>query len=260
MEQQTTQANQIQIIQASIQSRQAQLLHHPTYSKIKSIDDLRIFMEHHIYAVWDFMSLLKALQRNLTCVNIPWQPKGDATIRHFINEIVLGEECDINWEGQMQSHYEMYLEAMQLAGANTTEMEGFIESLNGFNSVHEAINTLPNSAIRNFLNFTFDLISEGKDHKIAAAFTFGREDLIPGMFTGIVEGLRVQQANSGLAAFEYYLKRHIELDGDEHGPLALKLIDNLCNDQPHKWEEVEATAQKALDLRIALWDSIGEQI
>lgn len=247
-------------IQMAIDAKRQQLLKHPTYNKIKRLEHLQVFMEQHVYAVWDFMSLLKALQQQLTCVEVPWKAVGDANIRHFINEIVLGEECDLNWDGNMQSHYEMYLSAMQMAGADVNEIESFVDGLTDLESVFTAIEKLENKAVKNFMHFTFSLIKEGKAHKIAAAFTFGREDLIPGMFTGIVEGLKVKEGNQGLSVFDYYLKRHIELDGDEHGPLALRLIENLCQGKEQYWQEVESTSLQALDLRIALWDSIGEKI
>ncbi len=260
MQKQTLLHNPIQEIQRAIQTRQTQLLNHKSYGKIATINDLRLFMEHHIYAVWDFMSLLKALQRDLTCVNLPWMPKGSAEVRHFINEIVLGEESDINWEGKMQSHYEMYLDAMELVGADTSGITDFTQSIDNTSSIFEAIKRLSDESVQKFLHFTFSLIAEGKSHKIASAFTFGREDLIPGMFTGIVRNIKMEKGNKGLEAFEYYLDRHIELDGDEHGPLALKLIESLCGDSREKWQEVESTAKEALDLRIALWDSIESKL
>ena len=58
-----------------------QLVNHPVYANIKDLDGLKCFMESHVYAVWDFMSLLKALQINLTCVSLPWVPVGNAATR-----------------------------------------------------------------------------------------------------------------------------------------------------------------------------------
>src|SRR5258706_11224465 len=79
-----------------------QIINHKVYSAINDIDDLKVFMQYHIFAVWDFMSLLKALQNNLTCTSVPWFPKGSADTRHLINEIVVGEESDIDYSGRSE--------------------------------------------------------------------------------------------------------------------------------------------------------------
>src|SRR5690606_15785274 len=83
----------------------------------------------HVYAVWDFMSLLKALQINLTCTTTPWIPIGNPQIRYLINEIVLAEETDIDQAGNRLSHYEMYIDAMKDLGANISHIEGLINEL-----------------------------------------------------------------------------------------------------------------------------------
>ena len=204
-------------------------------------------MEIHVYAVWDFMSLLKGLQIELTCTKIPWKPIGENKTRRLINSIVLEEESDVDSEGNPSSHYEMYLEAMKECGANTTEIEKFVDSVSDIN--------LPkvNTVIDSFLSTTFDVLKTGEAHKIASAFTFGREDLIPDMFTAIVNDLSKEYK---LDKFVYYLERHIELDGGEHGPLALQLITDLCGDDKQKWKEVEQTAKDCLLARKELWDVV----
>jgi hypothetical protein len=204
-------------------------------------------MEIHVYAVWDFMSLLKGLQIELTCTTLPWKPVGDTKIRRLINSIVLEEESDVDSAGNPSSHYEMYLEAMKECGANTYEIDKFVNSVSDVN--------LPkvNTAIDSFLATTFDILNSGEAHKIAAAFTFGREDLIPDMFTAIVNDLSKEHK---LDKFVYYLERHIELDGGEHGPLALELISNLCGEDKQKWKEVEETAIACLVARKELWDLV----
>ena len=237
----------IQHINNQIAEYKKDVINHPLYNQLNTIEDVQKLMEIHVYAVWDFMSLLKGLQIELTCTTLPWKPVGDTKIRRLINSIVLEEESDVDSAGNPSSHYEMYLEAMKECGANTYEIDKFVNSVSDLN--------LPkvNTAIDSFLATTFDILNSGEAHKIAAAFTFGREDLIPDMFTAIVNDLSKENK---LDKFVYYLERHIELDGGEHGPLALELISNLCGDDKQKWKEVEETAIACLVARKELWDLV----
>ena len=237
----------IQHINTQIAEYKKDVVNHPLYNQLNTIEDVQKLMEIHVYAVWDFMSLLKGLQIELTCTTLPWKPVGDTKIRRLINSIVLEEESDVDSAGNPSSHYEMYLEAMKECGANTNEIDKFVNSVSDLN--------LPkvNTAIDSFLATTFDILNSGEAHKIAAAFTFGREDLIPDMFTAIVNDLSKEHK---LDKFVYYLERHIELDGGEHGPLALELISNLCGDDKQKWKEVEETAIACLVARKELWDLV----
>lgn len=251
----------IETINNSIQSHKETLLQHPLYSKVQTIEDLRRFLESHVYAVWDFMSLLKALQSKLTCTTTPWFPTVNTETRYLINEIVVAEESDLTLDGRRQSHFEMYLEAMQDCGANTTEMERFLANLSSLNNIFVAIKTSdlhPN--IKAFLDFTFRVIEEGKAHEIAAAFTFGREDLIPSMFTAILKNFQANFPETDLKKLIYYFERHIELDADEHGPMAMQMISELCGNDSKKWSEVEQISVLALEKRIGLWDAIEESL
>ncbi|SFU29017.1 Protein of unknown function [Pustulibacterium marinum] len=245
----------------SIESYRKQLLDHKLYKKITTPEDLTLFLEHHVYAVWDFMSLLKALQQKLTCTTTPWIPVGNPQTRYLINEIVLAEETDINKEGEHQSHYEMYLDAMENCNANTEHIKSFIAAIANGENINTEINNaqLPESIVQ-FLNFTFAVIEEGKPHKIAAAFTFGREDLIPDMFTAILKEMQANFPDFDLEKLIYYFERHIELDGDEHGPLALQMVDELCGTDEQKWNEATEISKEALKARIALWDGIYDAI
>lgn len=251
----------IETLNNNIATYRKQLLNHKLYKKINTPDDLTIFLEHHVYAVWDFMSLLKALQQQLTCTTTPWIPVGNPQTRYLINEIVLAEETDVNKEGEHQSHYEMYLDAMKDCGANTSAVTTFLEFVKNSDDIKNVIDHAHfQQSIKQFLNFTFDTIAEGKPHKIAAAFTFGREDLIPDMFTAILKEMQQNFPESDLEKLIYYFERHIELDGDEHGPLALQMVQELCGDDQAKWEEATQVSAKALQARITLWDGIYEVI
>lgn len=247
-------------IQQNIEPLRQQIINHKVYSEISELEDLQIFMEHHIYAVWDFMSLLKALQINLTCTTLPWFPVGDAVTRQLINEIVAGEESDVDAEGNIKSHFELYLDAMEQCGADTKPVKNFLTSLqNGreFDMAFE-LAQVPGAA-RNFVKSTFDTINSGKAHLQAASFTFGREDLIPNMFYSMVNDLNSTKPEQ-VSTFKYYLERHIEVDGDHHSHLALSMTEKLCNKDEAFWSEAEETAKVALQNRIDLWDAAYAEI
>ena len=237
----------INLLNSNLTKYREEIVNHALYKKLNSVEDIAVMMEHHVYAVWDFMSLLKALQSLLTCTTSPWKPVGDGKIRQLVNSIVLEEESDVDKENNPLSHYEMYIDAMKQCGANTSAIESFVSNVSTTNipSVNDGVDA--------FLKTTFDVIESNETHKIASAFTFGREDLIPDMFTAIVNEYNTE---NNLDKFVYYLERHIELDGGEHGPLALELISNLCGDDDDKWREVEETAIACLVARKKLWDSI----
>ncbi len=251
----------IQHINTSIETQKSALLQHSLYNKVKTIEDLHTFLESHVYAVWDFMSLLKALQSRLTCTTTPWFATKNPETRYLINEIVLAEETDLTLDGRRQSHYEMYIEAMEACGADTSKIESFLSEIQSLQNIFVAIKKSdlhPN--IKAFLDFTFRVIEEGKPHEIAAAFTFGREDLIPSMFHAILKNFQEQFPETDLSKLIYYFERHIELDADEHGPMAMQMITELCEEDPQKWKEVEEVSILALEKRIDLWNAIEEII
>ncbi len=258
-----TEAKQIAAVdrlQESLRALREQLVKHQIYHQIETPDDLCVFMEHHVFAVWDFMSLLKALQRRLTSVMIPWVPQGDPNARRLINEIVLDEESDDDGEGGYISHFELYRAAMDQCGAGTSRIEDFLGRLQRSEPVHEALEQarVPEAA-RVFVETTWGIIDSGSAHSIAAAFTFGREDLIPDMFRALVLDLD-ERFPSQLGLLRYYLERHIQLDEEHHTPLARRMVASLCETDQKKWREAEEAARAALHARIALWDGVVEQI
>jgi hypothetical protein len=251
----------IESINKSIQAQKNILLSHPLYTQIQNMSDLHRFLETHVYAVWDFMSLLKALQQKLTCTTTPWFATKNPEIRYLINEIVLAEETDISPDGKRQSHFEMYIDAMQSCGADTQEIEAFLEDIINTKNIFISIKKSQlHPDVKAFLDFTFRVIEEGKPHKIAAAFTFGREDLIPNMFTEILRNFKDNFPEADLSKLIYYFERHIELDDDEHGPMAMQMITELCGNEEHKWKEAEEISIAALEKRIGLWNAIEEHI
>jgi len=250
----------IEKLRKTIKPLREEIINHKVYSIIKDIDDLKIFMQYHVYAVWDFMSLLKTLQNNLTCTTVPWFPKGLADTRHLINEIVVGEESDLDLSGQRKSHFELYIDAMKQCGADTNHIEKFIEELKISGNFEKAFNisTAPKEA-KEFVDFTFKIISSKKDYLQSAIFTFGREDLIPGMFISIINEIHKNFPND-ISIFKYYIERHIEVDGDHHSHLALQMTANLCGNNEQFWRESEAAVIQSLERRIELWDGIYKQL
>lgn len=247
---------QIAKLQETLNVQKAQLLSHPMYSQIQSIEAFQCFMEQHVFAVWDFMSLLKSMQRALTCVEVPWAPKGSPLTRRFINEIVLGEESDTDSTGKVLSHFELYLEAMQQIGANTLPIHQLTEWLSYGKTLEDALYQLEiNEETRAFVRFTFEIIETEQLHKIAALFTFGREDLIPDMFVEILREMQSQE-QTNVSELLYYFERHIEIDGGDHGPIALKMMEEICGNDQIKWQEATEVAIMALEKRSELWDGI----
>jgi hypothetical protein len=170
------------------------------------------------------------------------------------------EESDLNLNGEPMSHFEMYLESMEEIQANTLKINDFIIRIKEVDTTFDFINNYKiDSSVQSFLNFSFQTIEGGKSHEIAAAFTFGREEIIPDMFIEIIEQTEKSKKVS-LDKINYYLQRHIDLDEDEHGPLAHEMIIELCKEDSLKWQEVTDVSIKALEQRIRLWDFINASI
>lgn len=237
-------------LQEHLSRKAMHLAQHPVYSKLTSIESLRLFMSFHVYAVWDFMSLLKSLQREITCVELPWRPsKYSKQMVRLINEIVLGEESDVGPNGKAIDHFSLYLAAMEEVGLDTTCVFERIQSLD--------FQGLP-PAVVEFVSYNLELASSGGAHQVCAAFFFGREKIIPDLFrpalATIEDHLNDQQA------LKYYLARHIELDGDEHGPLAGSCLMEIVGQDESLLREAYLTGLTSLNLRQKLWDAAATAI
>lgn len=248
--------SQINSLREQIKPYQEALYHHPINSYIKSHTELAVFMQHHVFAVWDFMSLVKKLQAELTCVSQPWVPKGSADVRFLINEIVLGEESDVDQHGVLISHFELYLRAMkELSIEPSPILSNLLQAQSLVEILQKIANTSLAPSIKQFLKFTFESIANRPIEEIAAIFTFGREDLIPGMFQLIVDQLK-QDSPDQVETLVYYLERHIEVDGDHHSQLAYRMMEELCGDDADKWQRAANAAIDSLKVRKVLWDGV----
>jgi Protein of unknown function (DUF3050) len=227
---------------------------HSLYHRLDDLESVQLFMQQHVFAVWDFMSLLKSLQRNLTCVQVPWVPQGPATSRRLINDIVLIEESDELGSGFI-SHFELYLDGMSQAGADRTAIDAFIGLVRQGTPVLTALKEAPvPDAAAEFTTRTWEFVETAPVHCQAAAFAFGREDLIPDMFDQVVAVNR--DLGHRLDTFVDYLKRHIQVDSEEHTPMAMQMLADLCGEDDGRWRECEETVITALAARTRLWDGI----
>ena len=250
----------VQTIQSDIiDTLKSELNEHPVYKAVETIEDLRCFMEHHVFSVWDFMSLVKYLQAVIAPSRSPWVPPSEPDLCRFINELVLEEEADEMPDGKsFLSHFEIYLLAMEEIGADTTRIRRFVDTVKS-RGIEEALR-LPDipEASRAFTTTTFGFINENGPHKAAAALALGREHIIPVMFKGILKNMRINKKQAPM--FHYYLERHIHLDEGFHGPLSLRLLNKLCEEDTQRVEEAADAAKLAVTARIAFWDGVLKEI
>jgi hypothetical protein len=243
----------IEKLEKDVTEARERVVKHPLYANLDTHEALVTFMEHHIFAVWDFMSLLKSLQRNLTCVTVPWIPTGPTGSRRLINDIVMVEESDELGDGFI-SHFELYVNGMREAGADTAAIDKLVSLLRDGRPVTDALVEagVPEPSVR-FAATTWNIIENTPVHCQAAAFAFGREDLIPDMFTQVVA---INERSRKLGTFVDYLERHIEVDGEQHTPMAMQMVTDLCGDDDAKWQQAADTVNTALAARAKLWDDI----
>ncbi|MCM8539432.1 MAG: DUF3050 domain-containing protein [Lentisphaeraceae bacterium] len=242
-----------------LNSFKARLEDHPVYEAVQSIEDLRCFMQHHVYSVWDYMSLIKYLQAEIAPTQFPWVPKGDASVRRFVNELVMEEESDESVvHGEFSSHYELYLVAMREIGAETSQSEKFVQMV-----INEGIDKALQSPFipapsQKFTSNTFASLLNNKPHEVAACLALGREHIIPSMFHSLLSKMNVSKQEAPI--FHYYLQRHIDLDGDSHAPLSLRLLNGLCHGDEEKIEEAVIAANNAVKSRLKFWDGVLDAI
>ena len=247
---------------AAIRPHSECLENHPVYGALNSLDDLRVFMAHHVFPVWDFMSLIKYLQNEIAPARFPWAPKADPEIVRFINELVMEEESDQNVPGAsgpaFLSHFQLYCRAMEEVGIDAAPARTFTETAarDGIVTALDA-GFAPDPAAR-FMEQTFAFIATGKPHVVAAAFAFGREQVIPAMFRAFLSDMGIGRAEA--PAFHYYLERHIHLDEDFHGPMSLRMVEGLVDGNAARAREAETAAVEAIKARLAFWDGVRAAI
>jgi hypothetical protein len=243
-----------------LESIRTKLVSHPIYKEITTPERVKVFMKHHVFAVWDFMCLLKRLQKSVTCVEVPWFPYEKPLFSRLINEIVVAEESDVDGKGGYTSHFSLYLEAMSECGADAELINSFLKRLKEGSDYQTALaeNTIISDSVKDFVAFNLDLAMNGEVYEVAAAFFYGREGLIPEMFKPLVDSL--METGSSSERLVFYLNRHIEVDEDHHGPLAEKLLLELCENNPIKINRANMIGEKCLETRTKLWDGVLKEI
>jgi len=247
------------LIEKKVSGLQERLTSHSIYSDIRTLDELRIFMSAHVFAVWDFMSLAKRLQNELSCTKLPWMPSKNTSAARLINEIIFYEETDLDYNEKPTSHLEMYLSAMDEIGADSTLFKNFIGYFNSGIKLPQALaQAKVPDYIADFVIGNITCAISGQKEEVASNFLFGREDAIPSMFTLFLEKWAIDK--SKIPALAYYLERHIDLDGDEHGPAAHKILSELIADDQEKENRAIQAAISAIGSRIDFWDGIVNTI
>jgi hypothetical protein len=174
-----------------------------------------------------------------------------------VNEIVLEEESDVANPKNPQvfaSHFEIYLKSMKEVTASSRQINAFLNLVRaeGIKTALEC-DQIPKS-MKKFMASTFHVIEFGKAHEIAASFAYGREKLVPLMFLKILDSCQVGATQAPL--FHYYLERHAHLDGEQHGPMAEKLVLAMTDGDPKKEQEARAAAESSIKSRIQMWDEV----
>ena len=241
-------------LEQSLEKIRVEIMNHRLYGKISNEKQICTFMEYHIFSVWDFQSLIKSLQKQLTCVSTPWLPTKDTEARRLMNEIILDEESGPHPDGGFASHFELYLDAMQSAGADTSKIYALLKALEEGKTLEESLDPLPD-VISDYLKKTFRTIQEGDLTELMASFCYGREDIIPGMFRRLITKLS-EKNPSRWKGLGFYFSEHIDCDETRHGPMSKAMLERYCSNDLVLWDKAEQSAKSALVQRKNFWDGI----
>src|SRR2546430_1846165 len=127
---------------------------------------------------------------------------------------------------------------MDEIGADRAPIDGLIDALRSGTPVSDALDALDVRAIplstSGFVRTTLRTAREATVHEVAASFLYGREDLVPRMFRRILATLEAE-TSLRCPAFRCYLDRHVDVDENEHAPMAHDLLRSLCGGDATRW-------------------------
>jgi hypothetical protein len=250
-------SHEYELLVAATAQQRAALQTHSLYGRLVDLEQLRWFMESHVYVVWDFMCLLKSLQRFATCAEVAWRPVGDPAVRRVVNELVLAEESDA-FDGRVLSRLEAYLEMMDEIGADTGPMQRMLERLRGGVPIGLALGQEVPRRARMFIQTTLGIIGRAQPHEIAGAVAVGRELAIAPVFRQLVK--TIERRGVSAARLRAYLDQRSTLDGGVREPAAARLLESFCGDDRQRWQEAGMAAADCLDARAMLWSRIEDAV
>jgi hypothetical protein len=244
---------------AQIKTASAALHNHSVFSRIRTMAQLRTFMSWHVFAVWDFMSLVKRLQAEFTCVSLPWLPPRDPVAARLINDIVMSEESDEDGSGAHISHFDLYRQAMAQVGADTRPIDNFVRSVAmGMPAAQALLAVNADPAVSRFVGATLQTAQASPVAEVLGSFVYGRENVIPDMFRRLLSQWHIEPAHA--TGLVYYLQRHIEVDGDAHGPAAERLVKGHIGEDADRHARVVVGALHAINERLAMWDALERRL
>ena len=243
--------NTLALLRGEMIELQDQLVAHPLFDRITGPDDLRLFMEWHVFAVWDFVSLLKRLQRELTGSGLPWTPPEHPRAARLFNEIVLKVESDLLPDGKVASQFEHYLGLMRGIGAATDQVEAFVDAMRQGISLEAALSRtgLP-PAVAAFVRATLNTALNGDLDQVLGSFFHGREIVGPVLFRRLIEGGNLPPEVRD--SFCHYMRRHAD-----SANLA-EVVRDLVGEDEKREENLMKSAVAALKQRLSLWSALLE--
>ena len=270
--------NQVQLSRlAAIETRIAplrkRLRQHRIYESLKSLDDVRRFMEVHVFALWDFMHLVKCLHRAPSTAEATCPPKKrfkkSAGVQSLVDEMVQNYANDLNERGERMATFRMYLDAMEQLGAETKCVASFLGDCGDCGDLRAGdlgpvvgpslLSCRAPRGAADFTAYTCQVIDSSKDHKVAASLVFGRQSLIVDALLRALgeverrEGTRVDK-------FRFLLSKYKSLYANNWPALSYQVLVELCGYSDEKWKEAEEAAVGALKARIALWDATHDYL
>ena len=231
---------------------------HSVYSRLTTLPAFQKFMTYQVWCVWDFMCLAKSVQIGIGCYSVPWIPPKNPSLVSLMGEIIRGEESDVGPGGEEASHFEIFIQAMDECGAESTKIKAFIDHVGAGTEVLSAMRAVDAPpAAQAFVSQTLAFCSSSIAARIGA-FSLGREELVPRMLSTLIN--RLDPSQKRFKTFDWYLRRHISLDATNHAPKIAEIFRQFVGSDPALREEGLEAGLAAIRARCTYLDALEEQI